>query len=53
MDTVALACGSLPNNELVKKLEGKVSEVHLVGDCAEPRNIMGAIHDANSVGRRL
>ncbi len=52
-DTVVLAAGSKPNAELLKKLEGKVPEIYLVGDCAEPQNIMGAIHDSNRVGRLL
>ncbi len=51
VDTVVFAAGSTPNNELFNALQGKVPEIHLAGDCAEPRNIMSAIHDGNRVGR--
>lgn len=44
-DTVVLAAGSLPDTELYQALEGKVPELHLAGDCVEPRNIMSAVAD--------
>lgn len=44
-DNIVLAAGSTPNNKLYRELEGKVPEVHLVGDCAEPRTIRDAIAD--------
>ena len=42
-DTVVLAVGMEPITELARSLEGKVEEVHLVGDCVEPRRIGEAI----------
>jgi 2,4-dienoyl-CoA reductase-like NADH-dependent reductase (Old Yellow Enzyme family)/thioredoxin reductase len=44
-DTVVLAAGSLPDIELYQGLQGRVPELYLVGDCAEPRNIMAAVAD--------
>ncbi|MFC1968812.1 FAD-dependent oxidoreductase [Chloroflexota bacterium] len=52
-DTVILAAGSRPNQELLESLKGRVSEIHLAGDCLEPRDIMGAIADGARVGRAL
>lgn len=42
-DTIVLATGAKPNQELYRQLSGKVSEIHLVGDCVEPRRILEAI----------
>jgi 2,4-dienoyl-CoA reductase-like NADH-dependent reductase (Old Yellow Enzyme family)/thioredoxin reductase len=42
-NTVVLAAGSTPNTELRDALERKCPELHLIGDCKEPRNIMSAI----------
>ena len=52
-DTVVLACGTTPNNELQDELACIVSEVHLVGDCLRPRNIMTAIYQGAMAGRSL
>lgn len=42
-DTIVLAAGSSPNRKLFDELVGKVSEIHLVGDCVEARKIRDAI----------
>ena len=44
-DNIILAAGSTPNNKLYQELEGKVPEIYLAGDCAEPRTIRDAIAD--------
>ena len=49
-DTVVLAAGSTPNNELAEALNGKVDRVVLVGDCVEPRSIMEAIAEGFRAG---
>jgi len=36
----------LPNNELAAALRGWPPELYEVGDCAEPKNIMTAMHSA-------
>lgn len=43
-DTVILALGFQPNDELAKKLEGLAVELHIISDCFKPGKIMDAIH---------
>ncbi|TFH36856.1 MAG: FAD-dependent oxidoreductase [Dehalococcoidia bacterium] len=52
-DTIVRATGSLADARLHDALEGKVAEVCMVGDCAEPRKIGDAVREAYEVGRRL
>jgi len=47
-DTVILALGFQPNDELAKKLEGLAVELHIIGDCFKPGKIMDAIHNGFS-----
>jgi len=42
-DTVVLAVGLKPEKGLARALEGKVAEIHCIGDCQEPRKIMDAV----------
>jgi pyruvate/2-oxoglutarate dehydrogenase complex dihydrolipoamide dehydrogenase (E3) component len=44
-DTIVLAAGSIPNNELKAALEGTGIEVKAIGDCVEPRQILDAIKE--------
>ncbi|MDP3879702.1 MAG: FAD-dependent oxidoreductase [Dehalococcoidales bacterium] len=44
-DTIVLAAGAVADNRLAKALEGKVAEIHLAGDCVEPRRIVDAVYD--------
>jgi 2,4-dienoyl-CoA reductase-like NADH-dependent reductase (Old Yellow Enzyme family)/thioredoxin reductase len=44
-DTVILAVGYQRNDDLFKKLEGRVPEIHCLGDASEPRGIMEAVRD--------
>ncbi len=44
-DTIVIAAGAKPNNELAQSLEGKVPELHSVGDCVEPRRLLEAVHE--------
>ena len=52
-DTIVIATGAKPNDGLFKELKGKVSELHSIGDCAEPRKIINAIAEGASVGRQI
>jgi 2,4-dienoyl-CoA reductase (NADPH2) len=52
-DSVVLAMGMKADNELAKKLEGKVAELYTIGDCVEPRRLLGAMHSGFQVGRTL
>jgi 2,4-dienoyl-CoA reductase-like NADH-dependent reductase (Old Yellow Enzyme family)/thioredoxin reductase len=51
--TVVLACGSVPNDELALALEGKVPELHVVGDAVAPRRVMHATIEGARVGHTL
>jgi pyruvate/2-oxoglutarate dehydrogenase complex dihydrolipoamide dehydrogenase (E3) component len=52
-DTVVLACGMELNFQLAKDLNGKVSELHTIGDCVKPGKIVSAIGDGARVGREI
>ena len=52
-DTIVLAAGSTLNKKLFDELKGKVPEIHLAGDCVEPRNIMEAIDDGSRIARQI
>ncbi|MBN2099555.1 MAG: NADH:flavin oxidoreductase, partial [Dehalococcoidia bacterium] len=53
MDTVVLAMGALPASELAKQIEGKVAEVHVIGDARNPANAMEAIAAGAELGRAI
>jgi 2,4-dienoyl-CoA reductase-like NADH-dependent reductase (Old Yellow Enzyme family)/thioredoxin reductase len=40
--SVVLACGSVPDDRLARGLDGRVAEVHVVGDALAPRRMMHA-----------
>jgi pyruvate/2-oxoglutarate dehydrogenase complex dihydrolipoamide dehydrogenase (E3) component len=52
-DTVVLSLGLKARCETVKALQGLAREVYVVGDCANPRNLMAAVHDAFNVAVEL
>jgi len=52
-DTVVFAVGMQSERKLVQELEGKVAEMHVIGDSAKPGKIAQAIESAFSVGREL
>ncbi len=52
-DTLVLAVGMEPSKGLAQSLKGKVKELYLIGDCVEPRKIVGAIDDGFRVGREI
>ncbi len=52
-DTVVLAQGANPNNRLAKLFEGKVPELHLIGDCVATRTCLDAIHEGYRVSMEL
>ncbi|MDO8491980.1 MAG: FAD-dependent oxidoreductase [Dehalococcoidia bacterium] len=49
-DTVVLAVGMAARKGLAADLQGKVQELHIAGDCAEPRKIVDAMSDGARVG---
>jgi 2-enoate reductase len=52
-DTIILALGLKTNDELYKALAGKVTNLYALGDCQDPRDIMGAVWDGYEVGRTV
>jgi 2,4-dienoyl-CoA reductase-like NADH-dependent reductase (Old Yellow Enzyme family)/thioredoxin reductase len=50
-NAVVLALGSKASNQLLEPLRKKVSELHVIGDCMEPRNILEAIREGSEAGR--
>lgn len=52
-DTIVLATGLKPDNALAREVNGRYSRLYTIGDCRDPRNIMGAIWDGYEVGRTV
>ena len=52
-DTVILAVGSQPHNELQEQLKDLVPEIHLIGDGLKPRKAMDAIHEGYHLGNEI
>ena len=52
-DTVVLAIGAVANNTLAGELEGKVDEMHVIGDAHKPRKITEAIREGFDLAREL
>jgi 2,4-dienoyl-CoA reductase-like NADH-dependent reductase (Old Yellow Enzyme family)/NADPH-dependent 2,4-dienoyl-CoA reductase/sulfur reductase-like enzyme len=52
-DSVVLALGMTPNQELVKPLREKFSDLYVIGDCVKPRKIYQAIHEGAFAGRAI
>ena len=49
-DSVVMAVGAKPDIKLLKSLKDLAPEIHLVGDCVEPRRIIDAVSDGHRVG---
>jgi len=52
-DTVVVAAGAKPDQELYQEIRGMVSESYLIGDCVEPRRILEAIDDGSRIAREI
>jgi 2,4-dienoyl-CoA reductase-like NADH-dependent reductase (Old Yellow Enzyme family)/thioredoxin reductase len=53
VDTVVLAMGNEACNDLPLMLDGKVPELHAIGDCVAPRRLDDAILDGERAGRMV
>jgi len=53
IDTVVLCMHNTPNDELCRALDGRVPELHSIGDCRAPRRVMNAIYEGTILGREL
>lgn len=52
-DSVVLAVGIKCENSLAKELQGKVPQLHVIGDAAEPRRIINAVQEGFGVAREI
>jgi len=52
-DSIVIALGSIPNNELAESLKGKVAEVYVVGDASKPREVMEALLEGEEVALKI
>jgi 2,4-dienoyl-CoA reductase-like NADH-dependent reductase (Old Yellow Enzyme family)/thioredoxin reductase len=52
-DSVVIALGSIPNDEILESLKGKVPEVYVVGDASKPREVMEALVEAEEIALRI
>jgi 2,4-dienoyl-CoA reductase-like NADH-dependent reductase (Old Yellow Enzyme family)/putative sterol carrier protein/thioredoxin reductase len=52
-DTLVISRGRTKNDSLFEKINGKVAEVHKIGDCATAGDIQKAVWSANEVARRI
>jgi 2,4-dienoyl-CoA reductase-like NADH-dependent reductase (Old Yellow Enzyme family)/thioredoxin reductase len=51
--TVVLACGLVPDDSLALALDGRLPEVHVIGDALAPRRIMHATLEGARVARAI
>ena len=49
--TVIIATGMRPNNGLAEELKDQSPEVHVIGDCAEPRKVINAMWEGFRTAR--
>jgi 2,4-dienoyl-CoA reductase-like NADH-dependent reductase (Old Yellow Enzyme family)/thioredoxin reductase len=52
-DTIVLALGSIPNDRIYRNLKEKVSELYLIGDAVEPREVVDAVFEAEEVASKI
>ena len=52
-DTIVLAAGSRSENGLLEEIEDLVSEIHVIGDAKNPRNVLTAIREGFELGLKL
>lgn len=52
-DTIVLAVGMKPRNELAEELKDEIKEIHMIGDCVIPRRIRDAVHEGGRAGRKI
>jgi len=53
VQTIVLALGSRPNNEIIQNLKRKIPQLFSIGDCLEPRRAKEAIHEGFWAALRL
>ncbi len=53
VDNVIACIPLAPDTSLANALAGKVSEIHVVGDCAKPGNIASAVQAAHNIAKHI
>ena len=53
VDTVVFASSGVPDDALGVALAGRVPEIHVIGDCYQPRDIEVAVVDGHRAGRAI
>jgi len=52
-DSIVLALGTTPVNQLTEELKGKVAEIHVIGDANKPRKVIDAIYEGAVAARQI
>ena len=52
-DTIVLACGVRPRDEMSNQIRSKVKEVHVIGDASKARRGLEAIRSGSEIGRKV
>jgi 2,4-dienoyl-CoA reductase-like NADH-dependent reductase (Old Yellow Enzyme family)/thioredoxin reductase len=52
-DTIVLAVGSRPNDRIAKGLQGKVPELHVIGDASEPKEALEAVYEGEEIALKI
>jgi hypothetical protein len=50
---IVAAVGAKPNNELARSLKGKGPEIFVVGDAAQPREVLEALLEAEEMAMKI
>jgi NADPH-dependent 2,4-dienoyl-CoA reductase/sulfur reductase-like enzyme len=52
-DSIVVALGSAPDNELAESVRDKVSELYVIGDASKPREVMEALLEGEEVALKI
>jgi 2,4-dienoyl-CoA reductase-like NADH-dependent reductase (Old Yellow Enzyme family)/thioredoxin reductase len=52
-DSIVVALGSAPNNELAESIRDRVSELYVIGDASKPREVMEALLEGEEVALKI
>jgi hypothetical protein len=52
-DSIVVALGSTPNNELAESIRDRVSELYVIGDASKPREVMEAVLEGEEVALKI
>jgi 2,4-dienoyl-CoA reductase-like NADH-dependent reductase (Old Yellow Enzyme family)/thioredoxin reductase len=52
-DTIVLALGSISDNRIAARLEGKVPELYVIGDALQPREALEAVYEGEEIAIKI